>query len=280
MGFEFNSDLSSLSLNNVLKTEKSTSLFKRLSNSLKISEEKDYSTDVEVSKNENQKKLKDYAISSEQAQSAVNELSVANSALGEIRDNLFSVKNLLKSISDEEDDDQRKEKQKEIDKNIEDIDRIARETSFEDRKILDGSQEGKSYEVDSSTSYQTEKAYKDASSSSLGITSSDISTSENAEELSRQTDEAIEEVEARNAEISEAEEFFTKTINKNEVAAQNIVSAQSYTSSMSYDTAKILSEQVQEDIVGSSASSLDVKKKQVKKKRKVVEIKRRMEKKN
>lgn len=258
MGFEFNSDLSSLSLNNVLKTEKSTSLFKRLSNSLKISEEKDYSTDVEVSKNENQKKLKDYAISSERAQSAVNELSVANSALGEIRENLFSVKNLLSSIKDEDDDEKRKEKQKEIDKNIENIDRIARETSFEDKKILDGSQEGKSYEVDSSTSYQTEKAYKDASSSSLGITSSDISTSENAEELSRQTDEAIEEVEARNAEISEAEEFFTKSINKNEVAAQNIVSAQSYTSSMSYDTAKILSEQVQEDIVGSSVSSLDV----------------------
>ena len=259
MGIEFNSDINSAAVsNNMFRTEKVSSLFDKLSNSLKISDEKDYSTDVEVSKNENQKKLKDYAISSEQAQSAVNELSVANSALGEIRDNLFSVKNLLKSISDEEDDDQRKEKQKEIDKNIEDIDRIARETSFEDRKILDGSQEGKSYEVDSSTSYQTEKAYKDASSSSLGITSSDISTSENAEELSRQTDEAIEEVEARNAEISEAEEFFTKSINKNEVAAQNIVSAQSYTSSMSYDTAKILSEQVQEDIVGSSVSSLDV----------------------
>ena len=163
----------------------------------------------------------------------------------------------MKSISDDDDERVKSEKQKEIDKNIEDIDRIARETSFEDKKILDGSQEGKSYEVDSSTSYQTEKAYKDASSSSLGITSSDISTSENAEELSRQTDEAIEEVEARNAEISEAEEFFTKSINKNEVAAQNIVSAQSYTSSMSYDTAKILSEQVQEDIVGSSVSSLD-----------------------
>ena len=259
MGIEFNSDINSAAVsNNMFRTEKVSSLFDKLSNSLKISDEKDYSTEVDVSKSEERSKLKDYENSSERAQSAVNELSVANSALGEIRDNLFSVKNLLKSISDEEDDDQRKEKQKEIDKNIEDIDRIARETSFEDRKILDGSQEGKSYEVDSSTSYQTEKAYKDASSSSLGITSSDISTSENAEELSRQTDEAIEEVEARNAEISEAEEFFTKSINKNEVAAQNIVSAQSYASSMSYDTAKILSEQVQEDIVGSSVSSLDV----------------------
>lgn len=259
MSFEFNSDVSRVvsSSNNFFKTEKASYLFEKLSNSLKISDEKDYSTEVEVSKSEERSKLKDYENSSEQAQSAINELSVANSALGEIKENLFSVKSLLSSISDDDDEGAKAEKQKEIDKNIENIDRIARETSFEDRKILDGSQEGKSYEVDESTSYQTEKAYKDASAASLGITSSDISTSENAEELSRQTDEAIEEVESRNAEISEAEEFFTKSINRNEVAAQNIVSAQSYASSMSYDTAKLLSEQVQEDIVGSSVSSLD-----------------------
>ena len=165
MSFEFNSDVSRVvsSSNNFFKTEKASSLFDKLSNSLKISEEKDYSTEVEVSKNEERSKLKDYENSSERAQSAINELSVANSALGEIRENLFSVKNLLSSISDDDDEGAKAEKQKEIDKNIENIDRIARETSFEDKKILDGSQEGKSYEVDESTSYQTEKAYKDAS---------------------------------------------------------------------------------------------------------------------
>ena len=67
----------------------------------------------------------------------------------------------MSSISDDDDEGAKAEKQKEIDKNIENIDRIARETSFEDKKILDGSQEGKSYEVDESTSYQTEKAYKE-----------------------------------------------------------------------------------------------------------------------
>ena len=137
MGIEFNSDINSAAVsNNMFRTEKVSSLFDKLSNSLKISDEKDYSTEVDVSKSEERSKLKDYENSSERAQSAVNELSVANSALGEIRDNLFSVKTLLKSISDDDDERVKSEKQKEIDKNIEDIDRIARETSFEDRKIL------------------------------------------------------------------------------------------------------------------------------------------------
>lgn len=257
MGFELNSDVSRAVSSNNLLTEKASSLFKQLSNSLKISDEKDYSTEVDVSKSEEQAKLKDYAISSEKSQSAVNELSVANSALGEIRDNLFSVRGLLSSISDDDDDEKRKEKQKDIDKNIENIDRVAKETSFEDKKILDGSQDGKYYEVDSSTSYHMEKAYKDASSSSLGITSSDISTSESVENLSKQVDDAISEVDSRYSEVSEAQKFFSKSINRNEVATQNIISSQTYGWSMSFDTAKNLSEQIQEDIAKNPVSSID-----------------------
>jgi flagellin len=155
-------------------------------------------------------------------------LAVADSDLSQISDNNQQIRDLaLQASNGVYGSSERQAIQDQINQLQDENTRIAQSSSFNDKKLLDGSAQGTQVMAAQSSATSVSEAFKDATPSGLGIDSVDVSTPDNALALVNKIDQAQQTVTTRRSELGTVSNALDNNIAQNKVTAENLTASNS-----------------------------------------------------
>jgi len=249
MSFEIKNDVGTMLLQNSFAAAQKQfmSSMAKISTGLSINQASDDAANLALSEKLNSQ-MREKETLSRISQMESSMAKVAESDLAAIGDNVQRMRELsLQAANGVYSDSERSMIQEEISMLNDEINRIASSSSFNDKKLLDGSADGTEFMAAEDASIVPQEAFKDASATSLGIDSIDVSTPSNALALVEILDSAMETVSAKRSELGSVQNVLEQNVERNEIAKENIAS--SYSTIRDTDIAKEMSNIVNADIL-------------------------------
>lgn len=199
----------------------------KLATGLQINSAADGAADLALSEKLNaQERSYNASVNNSRMEKAM--MQVAESDLNAISENNQRIRDLaVQSANGVYGDSERAMIQQEINQLNEENNRIAQSSSFSDKKLLDGSAAGAQVMVDQKQPVAVKEAFKNASQSSIGIDSVDVSTPANALALIDKIDQSQTVVNERRAELGTVSKALDTDIERKQIAAENITASNS-----------------------------------------------------
>jgi len=218
-----------LSINNSMAAKS----LEKLSSGLRINRAGDDAAGLAISE-KMRAQIRGLEMASKNAQDAISLIQTAEGALSETHSILQRMRELaVQSASDTNDDTDRGELQKEVTQLIEEINRIANDTEFNTKKLLDGSLSGTGtgliFHIGANADQNIELniSKMTASASGLNVSGVDISTQAGANSAITTIQTAIEKVSSERAKLGAFQNRLEHTINNLGTAAENLTAAES-----------------------------------------------------
>lgn len=190
----------------------------------------------------------------ENAQTASNLLSTAESGLSSINDNLQRVRELeLQKSNGTYGEEDKAAIDAEISTLTEEIDRVASSTSFNGKQLLDGSASDTTFQIgaDGQASTNTLQAGNGLNG---GVTSGDLGLDPSAPDFQQKIDSAISSINEKRSDIGATQNRLNSAIDNLQVQNENITAAQSRITDT--DVAAEVSRLTQNQILRDSSGSL------------------------
>ncbi len=247
MGFRINTNVASLQAQTSLSkvNRESQESFSKLSSGTRITKASDDAAGLAISE-----KLKAEIRSTQQASRNANDgismIQVAEGGLNETSNILTRLRELaMQSASDTIGDAERGMTNMEYQQLKSEMDRIAKVTEFNGKKLLDGTADKYEFQVGSKNNEFEDRIAFDgsalnASLESIGIESADVSSKEGAQESLAVLDGAIEKVSGQRAVLGATQNRLTSTTANLQVYSENMSAANSRIRDVDYaeETAK------------------------------------------
>ncbi len=247
MGFRINTNVASLQAQTSLnKVQKETSdSFSKLSSGQRITKASDDAAGLAISE-----KLKAEIRSTQQATRNANDgvsmIQVAEGGLNETSNILTRLRELaMQSASDTIGDAERSMTNLEYQQLKSEMDRIAKVTEFNGKKLLDGTADKYEFQVGSKNDPFEDRIAFDgsalnASLESIGIEGADISSKEGAQDSLAMLDGAIEKVSGQRAVLGATQNRLNSTVSNLQIYTENMSAANSRIRDVDYaeETAK------------------------------------------
>ncbi len=169
-------------------------------------------------------------MASKNAQDGISLIQTAEGALNETHAILQRMRELaVQSATDTNTDEDRAELQKEVVQLLSEIDRIASDTEFNTKKLLDGTLSGAIFQIGANEGQTTTLTIGDMSTagSGLDISGVDISTQSGASEAITTIQGAIDTVSSERAKLGAIQNRLEHTINNLGTAAENLTASES-----------------------------------------------------
>ncbi|MCP3028106.1 flagellin Hag [Halobacillus sp. A5] len=169
---------------------------------------------------------------SRNSQDGISMIQTAEGALNESHDILQRMRELsVQSANDTNTDTDRGELQKEVDELVDEIDRIAGDTEFNSKKLLDGSADDVTFQIGSNDGQSLSIDIGQMDSASLGGTDKvadiDITSQGGADDAISILDDAIEQVSAERSKLGANQNRLDHTINNLGTSSENLTAAES-----------------------------------------------------
>ncbi len=252
MSFEIN-EVTSLILQNSLKsaTEEAEKSMVRLSHGKQVQAMENAANMMIAEGMESQRRGSRQAI--ENAQTGMNMLSTAESGLSGINDNLQRVRELaVQRENGTLSNADRSAIDSEIDALTEEIDRVAKSTSYGDQKLLDGSSGEVTLQVGPNSEAETNSVkIGDALSS---VSSTDLGLDKTSPGFLSQIDNALDSINSKRSDIGAMSNRLESTIDSLYVQNENLTASQSRI--IDVDVAEETSKLTQSQILQNSSASL------------------------
>jgi len=182
-------------------------------------------------------------------------VQVADSDLSQISDNNDKIRGLaLQSANGTYSSDERQMIQQQVSQLQDQNDQIAKNSSFNDKKLLDGSASGTQVMTEQKAPATVTEGFKNASSAALGIDNVDVSTPAKAMDLVNKIDTAQQTISQRRSELGSVSNALDNNIERQQVTAENQTAANS--TIRDTDVAKQMSEAVNAKIMMSAAVAM------------------------
>lgn len=222
--------------------------------------------------------IKGLTMASKNAQDGISLIQTAEGALNEVHSILQRMRELaVQSANDTMTDDDRKELQKELNQLIDEIDRIAQQTEFNTKKLLDGTfaSTALKFHIGANTGQSMDLTIGNMQTTAIGVYNDDdgkvdttldslkdadltgsggIQTQEAADAAIDVIDGAIKMVSAERAKLGAYQNRLEHTINNLEVAAENLTAAESRIRDV--DMAKEMMEFTKQTILQQAATAM------------------------
>lgn len=171
-------------------------------------------------------------MASKNAQDGISLIQTAEGALAETHAILQRMRELaVQSANDTNTDKDRQELQKEVDQLIAEIDRIANNTEFNTKKLLDGSLSGSGnaliFHIGANAGQNIKLDINSMTASGLGVSGVNISTQSGADTAITTIQNAIDKVSSERAKLGAYQNRLEHTINNLGTAAENLQAAES-----------------------------------------------------
>ena len=170
-------------------------------------------------------------MASKNAQDAISLIQTAEGALNETHAILQRMRELAVQAANDTNNDQddRNALQQELDQLLAEIDRIASDTEFNTKKLLDGSlaTTGLVFHIGANQGQSITLTINDMSASSLSVSGLSIGTQASADAAITTISDAIKTVSDERAKLGAYQNRLEHTINNREVAAENLTAAES-----------------------------------------------------
>lgn len=234
--------MSSLSINtslNALSTQRKTSQssnelddkLERLASGLRIDAESDESSGLAISQ-EMTSRIKGGAQAVQNLQDGLSTLQTAEEGTERIQENLRRMRELSAQSADESTGDEGREAlQDEVSDLTDEVDRVAEETEFNGRNLLNGdvSAENGGTEIQAGTGEDETIPLnvEELTSESLGVGDADVSTRSAADETLEAVNGALNQVATERADIGDAADRLTDSIDSGLIQRENEEAARS-----------------------------------------------------
>ena len=171
-------------------------------------------------------------MASKNAQDAISLIQTAEGALNETHSILQRMRELaVQSANDTNNNNDREELQKEVEQLIQEIDRIAKDTEFNTKKLLDGSLSGSDkalvFHIGANEGQNIELEINAMTASGLGVSGVDISSQSGADKAITTIQSAIDKVSSERAKLGAYQNRLEHTINNLGTASENLSAAES-----------------------------------------------------
>jgi len=199
-------------------------------------------------------------MASKNAQDAISLIQTAEGALNETHAILQRMRELAVQAANDtnNDEDDRAALQQELDQLLEEIDRIASDTEFNTKELLNGtlasSASGLIFHIGANASQSITLHIENMSSTGLGVNELKIGTQSSADSAITTIDDAIKKVSSERAKLGAYQNRLEHTINNLEVAAENLTAAESRIRDV--DMAKEMMEFTKQTILQQAATAM------------------------
>lgn len=189
------------------------------------------------------------------AQDGISLIQTAEGALNETHAILQRIRELaVQSANDTNTDDDRAALQAEVKELLDEIDRIATETSFNTTPLLDGTFQDKVFHIGADSGQSITLSIADMSSSGLSVDGVDISSQTGADGALDTLDAAIKLVSDERAKLGANQNRLEHTINNLGTATENLTAAESRIRDV--DMAKEMMEFTKNNILSQAAQAM------------------------
>ncbi|EPZ37583.1 Flagellin [Anoxybacillus ayderensis] len=197
----------------------------KLSSGLRINRAADDAAGLAISE-KMRSQIRGLEVAERNALDAISLIQTAEGALGSIHSILQRMRELaVQAANGTNTDDDREHIQNEIDQLIEEIDRIAENTTFNGTKLLDGNFANVKFQIGANEGEEVEITIEDMTAGTLGVDGIDVSTA-NPSAITT-IDEAIKTVSVERGKLGAYQNRFEHTINNLKTAHENLTSAES-----------------------------------------------------
>ncbi|HEY8353596.1 MAG TPA: flagellin [Methylophilaceae bacterium] len=239
-----------LALNN---TAVSKSL-EKLSSGLRINRAGDDAAGLAISE-KMRAQIRGLEMATKNAQDGISLIQTAEGALNEVHAILQRMRELaVQAANDTNTDDDRSALQNEIDQLIQEINRIAQNTEFNTKTLLDGTATGIVFHIGANEGQNITLDISDMQAAALGVSGLDISTQANADTAITTIDDAIKKVSEERAKLGAYQNRLEHTINNLGTAAENLTAAESRIRDV--DMAKEMMEFTKNNILVQAATAM------------------------
>ncbi|SDJ60253.1 flagellin Hag [Salimicrobium halophilum] len=196
------------------------------------------------------------------AQDGISMIQTAEGALNETHSILQRMRELsVQSANDTNTDTDRGELQKEVDELVEEIDRIAENTEFNEKKLLDGSfsgaGNGATFHIGANSGQNIELNIGSMASDTtngIGVSGVDIGSQSGADDAISTINTAIETVSAQRANLGATQNRLEHTINNLGTSSENLTAAESRIRDV--DMAAEMMQQTKSSILSQASQSM------------------------
>lgn len=248
-----------LSTNNVLQSKS----LERLSSGLRINRAGDDAAGLAISE-KMRGQIRGLNMAQKNAQDGISLIQTAEGALNEVHAILQRMRELaVQAANDTNNNNDRAELQKEVKQLLDEIDRIARDTEFNTKKLLNGSLAtsgaGLKFHIGANSGQNIELTIGDMATSALGSSGStidevDISSQNGADAAISVIQAAIDQVSSERAKLGAYQNRLEHTINNLGTAAENLTAAESRIRDV--DMAKEMMEFTKMNILSQAATAM------------------------
>jgi len=243
-----------LTANNVMQ-QKSLA---KLSSGLRINSAADDAAGLAISE-KMRGQIRGLEMASKNAQDGISLIQTAEGALNETHAILQRMRELaVQSANDTNTDADRAELQKEVDQLITEIDRIANNTEFNTKKLLDGSLSGAGnglmFHIGANSGQSIELNIAKMTAAGLGVSGLTISSQSGADDAITIINDAIETVSAERSKLGAYQNRLEHTINNLGTASENLIAAESRIRDV--DMAKEMMEFTKTNILSQAAQAM------------------------
>ena len=243
-----------LTANNVMQ-QKSLA---KLSSGLRINSAADDAAGLAISE-KMRGQIRGLEMASKNAQDGISLIQTAEGALNETHAILQRMRELaVQSANDTNTDADRAELQKEVDQLITEIDRIANNTEFNTKKLLDGSLSGSGnglmFHIGANSGQSIELNIAKMTAAGLGVSGLTISSQSGADDAITIINNAIETVSAERSKLGAYQNRLEHTINNLGTASENLIAAESRIRDV--DMAKEMMEFTKTNILSQAAQAM------------------------
>jgi len=202
--------------------------------------------------------IRGLAMASKNAQDAISLIQTAEGALNETHAILQRMRELAVQAANDtnNDEDDRNALQQELEQLLAEIDRIANDTEFNTKKLLDGTlaTTGLVFHIGANEDQSITLTINDMSASSLSVSELSIGTQASADAAITTISNAIKKVSDERAKLGAYQNRLEHTINNLEVAAENLTAAESRIRDV--DMAKEMMEFTKQTILQQAATAM------------------------
>lgn len=199
----------------------------KLSSGLRINRAGDDAAGLAISE-KMRAQIRGLEMATKNAQDGISLIQTAEGALNETHAILQRMRELaVQAANDTNTDDDRAALQNEIAELIDEIDRIARDTSFNTQKLFDGNFTDKVFHIGADSGQSITLSIEGMASSDIGVDALDISTQTNADAAIATLDTAIKTVSDERAKLGAYQNRLEHTINNLGTSAENLTAAES-----------------------------------------------------
>lgn len=226
----------------------------KLSSGLKINRAGDDAAGLAISE-KMRGQIRGLDMASKNAQDGISLIQTAEGALNETHSILQRMRELaVQSANDTNNDTDRGELQKELDQLLQEIDRIASDTEFNTKKLLDGSEESLKFHIGANSEQSVELEIGQMDVAELELTGLKIDSQEDADEAITTIQEAIDKVSSERAKLGAMQNRLEHTINNLGTSSENLTAAESRIRDV--DMAKEMMEFTKNNILTQAAQAM------------------------